>query len=51
MKDDRVRNTTHIITNNYLEVNVLILIISGNLEASHTFRKSFILLALVYRYF
>lgn len=34
--NDGVRNITHIITKNDLEVNVLILIITVNFEASHS---------------
>lgn len=35
---------TLIITNDYLEVNVLILIISGNLEVSHTVKNNLLCL-------
>lgn len=53
--EDGVRNMTRIITKNYLEMNVMILIMTRNFEASHTIQKkkknhqkTFALLAPVY---
>lgn len=39
LMEDGVRNMTRIITKNYLEMNVMILIMTGNFEASHTIQK------------